>query len=273
MEEIGCGRTSTVLRLRPGVVLKSPHSFRPGSGLAELTELAVTTEQAVLSRLQGHPRIVQYLGYYDEPGGPNGLLLAEASHGDLQTYLDTHPAPDRSLALKWCQQAVEAIAYVHSRGVVHSDLRTGNLLLHETVPGSGVLDLVLADFGGAACPELGVDGRGMPSTPFLHPVYATDDVASVGLDLFGLGSVCYVILTGHWPHSTAPGGRPAREAQARQEYEQRVDELFRQDIYPDVSTLPGGDVVLRCWLRKYTTAEDVLHDIRTGDVHVLEDGS
>lgn len=48
--------------------------------------------------------------------------------------------------------------------MIHSDLRPDNILVHETTPGAR--DLLIADFGGAVCEELGVDGNSLPDGPF-----------------------------------------------------------------------------------------------------------
>jgi len=118
--------------------------------------------------------------------------LVEASHGDLQTYIDTFnssiPLDTRK---KWCRQAVEAIAYIHSRAVVHADLRPENFLLHETNPGS--LDLLLCDFGGATCDDLNVDGQHLPDSPFYDPTQ--QGPVSPAVDVFSLGSMFYTIMT------------------------------------------------------------------------------
>lgn len=65
---------------------------------------------------------------------------------------------------KWYRQAVEAIDYVHANGIIHSDMRLGNVPVHESK--SGVLDLCLRDFGGSFCERLGVDGKGLPCPAF-----------------------------------------------------------------------------------------------------------
>lgn len=72
-----------------------------------------------------------------------------------------------SLRLKWRTQAAEAIQFIHRKGVIHSDLRPENFLLH-TVPGNN-LDLLLCDFGGSTNGE--IDCRHLPDSGF--PIHAT----------------------------------------------------------------------------------------------------
>lgn len=72
----------------------------------------------------------RYLGVH---ASSKGILLTEASHGNLQAYLDSNNvAISNSLCRNWSVQAVEAIAYVHGNGVIHSDLRPKNYLVLAT---------------------------------------------------------------------------------------------------------------------------------------------
>jgi len=77
------------------------------------------------------------------------------------------------------------------------------------------------------------------------------------LDIFGMGSVLYTILTGTWPYKTSPGG--FAKVEDRLDWEERtVYPNFRAGKFPDVKHQPGGDVILKCWMRQYATARDAL---------------
>ncbi|KAF2012893.1 kinase-like protein, partial [Aaosphaeria arxii CBS 175.79] len=150
-----------------------------------------TVEQLILKRLGNHPRIVKYHGWQDEPQRLRGLILSWPSHGNLQQYLElNYEAIDMCTKQQWCRQAVEAVAYIHSQGVWHSDLRPDNYLVHATTPTS--LDLWLCDFGGSVCKELRLDGKQLPDPGFFDP--NAQWVASVATDIFSLGSILYGAL-------------------------------------------------------------------------------
>jgi tRNA A-37 threonylcarbamoyl transferase component Bud32 len=133
------------------------------------------------------------MGFQEFPSF-RGLVFARASHGNLQNYLDTS---NRTLCLaireKWCRQVTEATEYIHSKGVIHSDLRPENCLVHKT---NTSLDILLCDFGGSMCAEKGIDGKGLPDIPFWDFSWES----TVGTDIFSLGSIFYTIRTGHWPY-------------------------------------------------------------------------
>ena len=200
--------------------------------------------------------ILRYLGRQDTIGAQRGILLAEASHGSLQAYIDEKNAfIDIPLRTKWCWQAAESIAYLHDNDVIHSDLRPDNFLVHATTSES--LDLWLCDFGGSMCEELDLDGGHLPDDPFFDPTQAP--VSTPATDIFSLGSIFYTILTGHWPYRQSG---PFKTAEDKYEYESMVNSLFRQRKFPDVTGLIGGKVVMGCWTKKYGTAQEILHALK-----------
>ena len=153
----------------------------------------------------------------------------------------------------WCRQIAEAIAFIHSQDVVHSDLRPKNILVHETNPGK--LDLLLCDFGGSVCRRLGLDGQSLPDGPFWNPALGYD--VTTAIDIFALGSLFYTILTGRWPYRDQPGVFETFDE--RLEWEDKVvHPNFLAEKFPDVGGLPFGDVMMGCWKRRFATADDVL---------------
>jgi serine/threonine protein kinase len=179
------------------------------------------------------------------------LLFTEANHGDLQRYLDNHNEDiSESLRLKWCMQAAEAIAYIHSKSVIHSDLRPENYLLHVRDDGVSP-ELLLCDFGGS-CYKIGdkvIDGGHLPDTGFFNP--NSEWVSNEDTDTFALGSVFYTIMTGHWPHK--PPGLFV-DVEEWEEYDEKVNELFMKREFPSVENLVGGDIILDCWTEKIRDA-------------------
>ncbi|EGX89741.1 Protein kinase-like domain [Cordyceps militaris CM01] len=254
------GSTSTIEPVCRGVVLKQPITFQDDE-LAKMVDVCFSVEPLILQRLGQHPRIVKYLGQQGR-----GILLGKASHSNLQAYLDSSlPSIHLHQRIIWCRQLAEAISYIHSRGVVHSDLRPRNVLVHETIAGSR--DLLLCDFGGSTCDELGLDGGCLPDGPFYHPTFKTSSTPA--LDIFGLGSLFFTIMTGHWPYRSTPGAPETIEEKLA--YERELADAFNNENYPDVTRLVGGNVILACWKRQYSTADEVLRALdKEVDVSVVE---
>lgn len=127
------------------------------------------------------------------------LLLEHAPLGTLDRLLRTSPAlVTREMFAKWAKQTTDAIAWIHSKGVVHADVKPANLLLTST------LDLRLSDFGSSllvhpAHPP--VDGVGLGTLPFSAPELVDPNRSfSFPVDIFALGASLYQCLTGREPY-------------------------------------------------------------------------
>jgi hypothetical protein len=68
------------------------------------------------------------------------------------------------------------------------------------------------------------------------------------------------ILTGYWPCRTRAF---FGEGDDYLDYVDRVNLLFSQGQYPDVDGLWGGDVMMGCWRKEFTTAEQILEALDT----------
>ncbi|KAG9249980.1 kinase-like domain-containing protein [Emericellopsis atlantica] len=250
------GSTACFFRIRPGIILKAPVTVLEDQIIRERPSVFENfhVERQILERLGEHPLIVRYLGW--QVGFPTGLLFAEASHGSLQRLIDERNEdilPD--VRRKWICQVIESVAYAHSRGIIHSDLRPDNFLVHGTWPRE--MDIWLCDFGGSTCKELDLSANKLPDAGFFNPNSTWTPSPSV--DIFSLGSVLYTILTGHWPFR-APGGQFAT-IEEMEDYENVVDGNFARGIFPDVEGLWGGEIILGCWTHKFLNMHEIMTEI------------
>lgn len=179
------------------------------------------------------------------------MRFVEADFGSLQSFIDRHfeeVSPEEKV--KWRWQATEAIAYIHEKGVIHSDLRPDNFLLHSTTDGSK--SIRLCDFGGSVYGDL--NGGHLPDAGFFDP--RKPWVSTEQTDIFSLGSVFYTIMEGHWPHRSR--GNFTVDEYVR--YITEVDQLFCNNIFPPVDHLEGGAIIQGCWNDQYNRAVDILED-------------
>jgi serine/threonine protein kinase len=187
----------------------------------------------------------------------DGLLLREANCGDLQSYIDKHSNIDYALRAKWSFQVANAVAYVHENSILHMNLSTANVLLHQA---DQTIDAILADFGGSRCLTSGLNGHLLPDDPFFDPHITNFNSPKV--DVFSLGVVIYIIMTGHYPFH----GRPAPENEDTYTYGERVLELYRDRKFPDLSSVPFGEVIAGCCCeRRFETAKEVVVALETVD--------
>lgn len=139
------------------------------------------------------------------------LLLEHAPLGTMDRLLRTSPnLVGKKIWEQWAKQSVEALAWVHSKGVIHADVKPGNLLVRHGYLQVYLrqitrnLDLRLSDFGSSllvhpAHPP--TDGVGLGTLPFSPPELVTPSRPfSFPIDIFALGATLYQCLTGREPY-------------------------------------------------------------------------
>jgi len=115
--------------------------------VASITEFGLDgwrAEVQMLSKLH-HPNIIRLLGsVYNESPLTYCLVLEYCDAGDLESAL-RRPAP-KNFFFHVSKSLSNGMAYLHSRGVLHRDLKPGNVLLHGNVR-SGDFAVKVTDFG------------------------------------------------------------------------------------------------------------------------------
>ncbi|HEX8318274.1 serine/threonine-protein kinase [Longimicrobium sp.] len=168
-----------------------------------------------------HPNVVAIHDFgADEELGLDFLVM-ELLHGeDLAMRLARSGPPPTHVSLSILRQAARGLAAGHRVGMVHRDVKPGNLFLLEGDHADDLHVRVL-DFGiaqvagdeGATAAQLTEYGR----APF-SPAYASpeqmrgDDRITPASDVFSLGAVGYHLLTGLRPFTATDAGRMAMEA-------------------------------------------------------------
>lgn len=172
-------------------------------GLGEHERLRFTREIRLLSGL-AHPAIVGFRDHGFVPDGRSYLVMEWLDGEDLATRLRRGPltvAETVELALR----ITSALAAVHAGGVVHRDLKPGNVFL----VGGAVERCKLLDFGVAhadTSAKITESGDLIGTLGYMAPEQARGDVDIDGrADLFSLACVVYECLTGV---PAFPGGDP-----------------------------------------------------------------
>ncbi len=144
---------------------------------------SLRVDAGAASRLH-HPHVLRLLGLWSQDGRP--YLVTERIHGDALANIGTAMSLQAALALG--VQLADGLAAAHRVGLIHGDVRPGNVLL-----GSG--GALLFDFGLASSHKSGdevFERRPGHSAPEVH----AGGPAGVPADLYGLGIVLHFALTG-----------------------------------------------------------------------------
>ena len=142
-----------------------------------------------------HPGVVDIYDYGSENG--TAFLIMEYVEGDaLSRTLSrvSRLTPSRAMAL--IAQAADALHAAHQKGIVHRDVKPGNLLVRP----NGTL--VLTDFGiarSAAVAQLTAAGSVLGTASYISPEQASGSQATPLSDVYALGVVAYQCLSGQRP--------------------------------------------------------------------------
>ncbi|MDX6726181.1 MAG: eukaryotic-like serine/threonine-protein kinase [Baekduia sp.] len=150
-----------------------------------------------------HPNIVQVFDFgLDEASGRHYIVMERIVGPSGAQVLRERQRLPVDEAADWIAQSCRGLEYAHRNGLVHRDVKPGNLLLSE---GDGTVKL--ADFGIAkvSSEESSIThvGSVLGTAAYLAPEQAAGEEAGPAADLYGLGVVAYQMLAGRLPYEAA----------------------------------------------------------------------
>ncbi|MFT5582453.1 MAG: tetratricopeptide (TPR) repeat protein [Cognaticolwellia sp.] len=199
LERVGSGGLATVWRAQGpegevAVKVMSPNRTTP----EQVTRIH---REFIAMKLMDSPHVVKVLSSGEEQGYP-WLSLEYVGGGTLDSLLkrwDERPTMDRfGEAARLLRGLCSALAHIHEKGLVHRDIKPSNILVdREGLP-------KLTDFGSVKAPDqfttnLTMAGHLVGTVAFMAPEQITEDEISPRVDLYALGAVFYVMLTGRRP--------------------------------------------------------------------------
>ncbi|MDX6410695.1 MAG: eukaryotic-like serine/threonine-protein kinase, partial [Gaiellaceae bacterium] len=170
-----------------------------------------TREALSAARLSGDPAIVTIFDVGEWEERPY-IVMEYMSGGSLEQKLRAEGAQPPGQVLRWLDQAASALDHAHAEGVVHRDVKPGNLLLDREQ------NVHVADFGiasAAGMESMTMTGTVMGTAGYLAPEQAQGERAGPASDRYALGVVAYELLTGTRPfQSDSPTAEAAAHVHA-----------------------------------------------------------
>ena len=152
------------------------------------------TEARIMATIR-HPGVVAVHDYHSD--ADRAFLVMEYIDGEsLSRRLHRDGPLTPELTLRLLAQAAEALQAAHTKGVVHRDIKPGNLLVTADDT------LLLTDFGiarSAATSSLTMTGAVLGTPSYLSPEQVAGEPATYQSDIYALGVVAYECLTGRRP--------------------------------------------------------------------------
>jgi eukaryotic-like serine/threonine-protein kinase len=194
-----------------------------------------TREALAAARLSGEPNTVTIFDVGEWHERPF-IVMEHLSGGTLDDRIAQEGPQPVDRALRWLEQAAEALDNAHRHGVVHRDVKPGNLLLDREE------NVHVADFGiasAAGMDSLTATGTILGTAGYLSPEQAQGQRATSASDLYGLGVVAFELLTGERPFKresmTAEAAAHANEpvpsvSERRPSLPREVDLVFQRAL-------------------------------------------
>jgi serine/threonine protein kinase len=197
---LGAGGMSTVF-LATDTVLERPVAIKLlAEHLAEDEAFVARFRREALAaaRLQ-HPNVVQVFDSGRDESSDRHYIVMEYVEGwSCADLLREHKQLEVAQAVRIARDACHGLDYAHRAGVVHRDVKPGNLLVSNDTGGTK-----LADFGIAKAAEqtrITQVGSVLGTAAYLSPEQARGEEAGPPSDIYSLGVCAYQFLAGRLPH-------------------------------------------------------------------------
>jgi serine/threonine protein kinase len=197
---LGAGGMSTVFLATDSVLERAVAVKLLAEHLAEDEDFVARFRREALSaaRLQ-HPNIVQVFDSGQDADSHRHYIVMEYVDGpSAADMLREYKLLDVDQTVSIVRDACHGLDYAHRAGVIHRDVKPGNLLIAQE---TGITKL--ADFGIAKAAEqtrITQVGSVLGTAAYLSPEQARGEEAGPASDTYSLGVCAYQFLTGRLPH-------------------------------------------------------------------------
>lgn len=247
-----------------GSVMKGVHAetgeavaikFVPKSTFRQFSDLQRVFMEIQALRNLRHPNVIRILDVADHP--ENICFIMEfASGGELRGYVEKQESISEEEARIFFKQIVRAVHYIHSKKIIHRDLKLENILL-DAYKRCKIVDFGLSDY--VSSKERTVTDAGTEA--YLAPeAYSgsSRDSDPFKIDVWSLGVILYAMTHGKLPFHRPDADTCAKlesEGLQLKELSPGCKGLIRAMLTPRPGKRPTvGDVSLDSWVTKHRFA-------------------
>uniref|UniRef100_A0A3B5B235 Myosin light chain kinase, smooth muscle-like n=1 Tax=Stegastes partitus TaxID=144197 RepID=A0A3B5B235_9TELE len=186
-----------------------------------------------------HPKLVQCLAAYDHK--PEMVMVMEfIAGGELfERIVDDNFEHTEPASVRYMQQIVEGIAYMHQQKIVHLDLKPENIVCVDTTGTS----VKIIDFGLASRIDGSTPLKVLHGTPeFVAPEVINYEPVCLETDMWSIGVICYILLSGESPfQGNSDAETLALVTAAQWEFEEESFEEITEEAKNFISSLLSKD--------------------------------
>jgi eukaryotic-like serine/threonine-protein kinase len=209
-----------------------------------------------------HPNIVQV---YDTgvDAGRHYIVMEYVDGRSGAQILQRNGAIEPELAAEIAIQSCAGLDYAHRRGIIHRDVKPGNLMVVGGPVGGGEMTVKLTDFGIARAMEqtrITQVGSVVGTAAYLAPEQVRGEEATPATDVYALGVVLYQFLTGRLPYE----GSSLAELAVRQQNEKPLPPSTYNGDVPETLSAAVQRALEGDPSRRYASAAELAAGLRMG---------
>lgn len=186
-------------------------------------------ERRILARLN-HPGLARLIDGGTAPDGRPWFALEFVRGESIIAWCDRHRL-GIAARLRLLLDVCAAVQYAHAQLVVHRDLKPGNVLVDETgqvrLLDFGIARLLDSEEAGATLTRAG--SRGVFTPEYAAPEQFTGESAGVATDVYALGVMAYVLVSGVLPQSINPSDLAEAARIVREQPQQSLTQAILRD--------------------------------------------
>jgi serine/threonine protein kinase len=203
---VGVGASSTVYRATD-TALQLPVVLKVLATDASPSTVSRFRNEILFSRRVAHPGFCRIYELHEEEtfDGPLRFLTMELVDGRTLGDVMNEGLLPPLRALQVARTLCDVVAAAHDEGVVHGDLKPGNIMVRtaNAARRGGRDELVVLDFGAASAKDVDDTGARVGSLRYMAPELFEREKPSPQSDVWAIGVILYGCLTGRYPFDGA----------------------------------------------------------------------